>query len=198
MEYTTRLPAAHLEGDSLSALEDALTAGCTSPELSVELDHGSVTYQYSSLSGIGEDVTLPDVIRSFEVSLTAREGRLELVSDDRENEFCLQLTGDREWVESKRRSIERFFEARGAAVRTFLERYMALCLGFAAVGIGLLLYYSGLGAALGMGAAADSLLFGSLALMAGGILHLLLSVVYPYAALITSSRASSYLVYLRK
>lgn len=198
MEYSTRLPAAHLGGEALPALEEALLSGCTAPQLEVELDHGRVTYSYSSLAAVREDATLPGVVKSFEVSLTSREGEVDLVADDRENELRLRLAGDREWVESKRRSIEDFFENRGATVRTFLERYMAFCLGFVATGLGLVFYYSGLGTALGMGSPVDSLLFGSLALMGGGVLHLLLNVVYPYAALVTSSRASSWLVYLRR
>lgn len=198
MEWTTRLPATHLGGEALPALEEALLSGCTAPELEVELDHGSVTYRYSSLAEVRDDATLPGVVKSFEVHLTSREGEADLVADDRENEFCLRLSGDREWVESKRRSVERFFQAHGASVRTFLERYMAFCLGFAAIGLGLLLYYSGLGEFVGMGTPVDSLLFGSLALIGGGVLHLLLNVVYPYTALVTTGRASSYLVYLRR
>jgi hypothetical protein len=163
----------------------------------VQLDHGPVTYRYSSLAEVREDATLPGVVKSFEVSLTSREGEADLVADGRDNEFRLRLSGDREWVESKRRSIERFFEARGATARTFLERYMAFCLGFVATGLGLLFYYSGVGATLGMGSPVDSLLFGSLALIGGGVLHLLLNVVYPYAALVTSTHATS-LVYLRR
>jgi hypothetical protein len=197
MEYTTRLPAAHLGGEALPALEEALLSGCTSPQLEVQLDHGPVTYRYSSLAEVREDATLPGVVKSFEVSLTSREGEADLVADGRDNEFRLRLSGDREWVESKRRSIERFFEARGATARTFLERYMAFCLGFVATGLGLLFYYSGVGATLGMGSPVDSLLFGSLALIGGGVLHLLLNVVYPYAALVTSTHATS-LVYLRR
>jgi hypothetical protein len=198
MEYSTRLPATHLGGEALPALEEALLSGCTAPQLEVELDHGPVTYSYSSLAAVREDATLPGVVKSFEVSLTSREGEVDLVADDRDNEFQLRLAGDREWVESKRHSIERFFENRGATVRTFLERYMAFCLGFVATGLGLLVYYSGFGSLLGMGSPVDSLLFGSLALVGGGVLHLLLNVVYPYAALVTSSRAGSYLVYLRR
>jgi len=198
MKYATRLPAIHLGGETLTALEETLSAGCTSPEIDVELEHGAVTYRYTSLREACEDATLPAVVRSFEVSLTSREGRIELVADGREEEFCMELSGEREWVESKRRSIESFFRVHGATVRTFLERYMAFCLGFLATGLGLLLYYTGVGTSLGMGSPVDSLLFGSLALIGGGVLHLLLNVVYPYAALVTSARASSYLVYLRR
>ncbi|PSQ58038.1 MAG: hypothetical protein BRD23_07940 [Halobacteriales archaeon SW_9_67_25] len=198
MEYSTRLPAAHLGGEALPALEETLLSDCTSPRLEVELDHGPVTYTYSSLAEIREDATLPGVVKSFEVSLSAHEGEADLVADDRDNELRLRLTGDREWVESKRRAIEGFFRSHGATVRTFLERYMAFCLGFVATGLGLALYYSGVGADLGMGSPVDSLLFGSLALIGGGVLHLLLNVVYPYAALVTSARANSWLVYLRR
>jgi hypothetical protein len=198
MEYSTRLPAAHLGGEALPALEEALLSGCTAPSLEVELDHGPVTYTYSSLAEIREDATLPGVVKSFEVSLSAREGEVDLVADDREHELRLRLSGDREFVESKRRAIEGFFRSHGATLRTFLERYMAFCLGFVATALGLVLYYSGVGTDLGMGSPVDSLLFGSLALIGGGVLHLLLNVVYPYAALVTSAHASSWLVYLRR
>ena len=197
MEYTARLPAAHLGGDALVALEETLLSGCTAPRLDVELGHRSVTYRYSSLTAIREDGTLPAVVRSFEVSLTSREGRLDLVVDDRDDEYSVRLSGDREWVEAKRRSLEGFFETHGATVRTFLERYLAFCLGLAATGLGLLLYYSGLGGVVGIGVPVDTLLFGSLALIGGGVLHLLLNVVYPYAALVNSTRAGGQLVYLR-
>jgi len=198
MEYRTRLPAAHLGGEALPALEEALRSGCTAPELEVRIDHGPVTYTYSSLVAVRGDATLPGVVKSFRVRLTAPEGELDLVADDRDNELRLRLAGDRAWVESKRRAIERFFGSHGATLRTFLERYMAFCLGFVATTLGLVLYYSGFGSLLGMGSPVDSLLFGSLALIGGGVLHLLLNVIYPYAALVTSSRANSWLVYLRR
>jgi len=196
MEYTTRLPAAHLGGEAIAALEDVLRADCTAPELAVELDHGSVTYCYSSLRAVRDDATLPDIVGSFAVSLTAREGKVELVADDRENEFRMRLSGDREWVDAKRRSIEEFFGTYGASVRTFLERYLAFCLGFAALGFGLLVYYGGFGALVGMRSPVDSVLFASLALIGGGVLHLVLNWLYPYALLVTSGRAGSRPVYL--
>jgi hypothetical protein len=196
MEYTTRLPATHLGGEALTALEEALTAGCTSPDLEIVLDYGAVTYRHSSLEEIRRDVTLPDVVRSFEVDLSAREGQAELVAD--RQEFVMRLSGDSEWVESKRRSIESFFETHGATARTFLERYLAFCLGFAALSLGLVLYYSGYGAAIGMNSPVDSLLFTSLALMTGGVLHLALNRVYPYAVLVPARSASAYLTYLRQ
>lgn len=198
MKYTTRLPAAHIGGDALDALEEALLSGCTAPHMEIELEYGRVTYRCSSLSAIREDTTLPDVVKSFEVTLTSSEGQVDLVADDQDDEFTLRLTGNRSWVEAKRRSIEGFFETHGATARTFLERYMAFCLGFAATGLGLALYYSGLGELVGMGTPVDSLLFGSLALIGGGVLHLLLNVVYPYAALVTSARPDSPLVYLQR
>jgi hypothetical protein len=201
MEYTTRLPAVHLGGEAMTALETTLRSDCTAPEMEVTLEYGSVTYRYSSLEEIRGDVALPAVVRSFEVSLTAREGRIELVADDREHELNLQLSGDRRWVESKRRSIESFFEVHGARLRTFLEQYLAFCLGFAAVGLGLLAYYTGLGEPIGMRSPLDSILFASLALIGGGVLHLVLNRVYPYAVLVPSShgtRASDALVYLRR
>jgi hypothetical protein len=197
MEYTTRLPAAHLGGEALPALEEALLAGCTAPRLRVELDHGSVTYRCSSLAEIRNDATLPGVVQSFEVSLTSREGEAALVADGRDNEFRLRLAGDREWVESKRDAVETFFQSRGARLRTFLERYMAFCLGVVATALRLVLYYSGAGSVVGMGSPVDSVLFGSLALIGGGVLHLLLNVVYPYAALVTPNRGATTLVYLR-
>lgn len=198
MEYSTRLPAAHLGGEALSALEEALLSGCTAPTLEVELGHGDITYNYSSLAAVREDATLPGVIKSFEISLRSREGEVTLVTGDRENELRLWLAGNREWVERKRRSVEQFFESYGATLRTFLERYAAFCLGFLATGLGLLLYYSGVGTSLGMRSPLDSLLFGSLALIGGGVLHFLLNVIYPYAAFITSAGASGHLVYLRR
>ena len=198
MQYTTRLPAAHLGGEAITALEERLLADCTAPQLEVKLDHGQVTYRFSSLEELRENVALPDAIRSFEVSLTSREGEVELVADDRENEFRVQLSGDREWVHTKRRSIENFFETHGATARTFLERYLAFCLGFAALGFGLVAYYSGFGSLVGMRSPVDSLLYASLALIGGGVLHLLLHRVYPYAALVTSRHASAFATYLRR
>ena len=197
MEYNTRLPAAHLGGEAMTALEEVLLADCTAPQLEITLDHGSVTYRYSSLEELREDVTPPNVVRSFEVNLTSREGRAELVADDRENEFSMELSGNSEWVRTKRRSIEDFFETHGATVRTFLEQYLAFCLGFAALAFGLVAYYSGFGTFVGMQSPVDSVLFASLALIAGGMLHLLLNHVYPYALLVTSGRPDSHTVYRR-
>lgn len=198
MKYTTRLPAIHLGGETLAALEDALSAGCTSPEFDVELKHGSVTYRCSSLREIREDTTLPPVVRSFEVSLTSREGHIELVADKREEEFSLELSGEQSWVEAKRRSLESFFRTHGATVRTFLERYMAFCLSFLAMAGCLLFYYAGLGGVIGMRTPIDSLLFGSVALIAGGVLHLLLNVVYPYVLLVTADGSNTEPIYLNR
>lgn len=198
MEYSTRLPATHLGGEALPALEEALLSGCTAPSLEVELGYGDVRYTYSSLVAIREDATLPGLIKSFEISLRSWEGEATLETDDQENELRLWLAGDREWVERKRRSVEQFFDSHGATLRTFLERYTAFCLGFLATGLGLLLYYSGVGTSLGMSSPIDSLLFGSLALIGGGVLHLLLNVIYPYAAFVTSSNGGGHLVYLRR
>jgi hypothetical protein len=197
MQYTTRLPAVHLRGEALTGLEDTLLSGCTAPELDIELIKGRATYHYESLRAVREDVTLPGVIRSFVVRVQSREGELELVADDQTNEFSLQLQGQREWVNGKRESIESFFGTHGARVRTFLERYMAFALTGIVVTVGLVAYYSGMGGLVGMRTPVDALLLGSLALIGGGLFHLALNAVYPYAALITSSRAQSYLTYLR-
>lgn len=198
MEYTARLPAVHLRGEALAVLEDTLLDGCTAPKLEVELDKGAVTYRYESLRAIREDVTLPGVIRSFVVRVRSREGRLELVADDRNNEFSMQLDGQREWVDGKRRSVESFFRTHGASLRTFLERYMAFALAAVAVASALVAYYVGVGGIVGVRTPVDALLFGSVAIICGGLLHLVLSAVYPYAALVTSPRAQSYLTYLRR
>jgi hypothetical protein len=197
MQYTTRLPAVHLRGEALTALEDTLVSGCTAPELDIELIKRRATYHYESLRAVREDVTLPGVIRSFVVRVQSQEGELELVADDQTNEFSLQLQGQREWVNGKRESIESFFTTHGARVRTFLERYMAFTLTGLVVTVGLVAYYSGMGGLIGMRTPVDALLLGSLALIGGGLFHLALNAVYPYAALITSSRARSYLTYLR-
>ncbi|MFB6201016.1 MAG: hypothetical protein ABEI98_03295 [Halorhabdus sp.] len=198
MEYSTRLPAVHLEGETITTLEKTLLADCVSPEMEVEIDHGPVTYRYSSMEEIRHDVTLPDLVSSFKISLSDRKGTAELVAYSHENEFNLQLSGDHEWVETKRRSIEAFFDRHGARVRTFLERYMAFCLAFVSMGLGLLLYYSGFGGQIGMQSPADSLLFGSLALITGGILHIVLNRVYPYVLLVPTRSPSAYLTYLRQ
>jgi len=197
MEYSTRLPAAHLGGDDLSALEDTLRAGCTSPELEVTVDLQSVTYRYSSLEALGEDATLPGVVRCFEVTLTATEGRLELLASGRDDEFVLELSGDREWVASKRRSVEGFFETHGESVRTFLERYLAFCLSLGMMGLCLLLYYGGYGPVVGMRQSLDALLFGSLALIGGGLVHMALNHLYPYVLLIPAAAPDS-LIYRKQ
>lgn len=197
MQYTTRLPAVHLRGETLAALEDTLLSGCTSPKLDIELVKGRASYRYESLRAVREDVTLPGVIRSFVVTVQSQEGELELVADDRNNEFSLQLQGQREWVDGKRESVESFFGTHGARMRTFLERYMAFTLTGIVVAVGLMAYYGGVGGLVGMRTPVDALLLGSLALIGGGLFHLALNAVYPYAALITSSRAQSYLTYLR-
>lgn len=198
MEYTTRLPAVHLGGETLTALEDTLVSGCTLPEIDIELATGSTTYHYESLRTIYEDVTLPSVIRSFVVRVQSQEGELELIADDRSNEFLLQLRGQREWVKGKRESVESFFWAHGARMRTFLERYMAFTLAVVVVVAGLAAHYAGIGGLIGMRTPVDALLFGSLALISGGIFHLVLNTIYPYAALIPSARTQSYLTYLRQ
>lgn len=198
MEYTTRLPAVHLGGEALLALETALRDDCTSSDLEVRLEYRSITYRYSSLAEIERDETLPNVAQSFEVTLSAMEGRIELVADGDDNEFNMQLSGDRDWVESKRRSIEAFFNVHGATVRTFLERYLAICTGLLTVAATLFVYYSGHADLLGMRSPVDSALFASLALIGGGVLHLLLNQVYPYALIVPAEPAGDRPVYLNR
>lgn len=196
MEYETRLPAVHLQGGMIAELEELLRSGNTDPEFEIRLDHGSIAYTYSSTAELRRDVGLPDIVRSFRVVLAAREGEIELLADDVAAEFRLRVSGDEGWVESRRRTIEGFFQRNGATVRTLLERYMALAMSGLAVAAGLAMYYGGFGGLVGMRTPIDALLYGSVALIAGGILHLILNRVYPYAAVVTGEQGRRGLVSL--
>lgn len=189
MRYETELPAVHLGGATIAALEELLLEDCTDPEIEIKLDHGPVTYRYASSEELRRDVGLPDVVRSFEVTLAAREGRIEVATDAREAELNLSVAGDGEWAETRRRRVESFFRARGATLRTLLERYLALGLTAAVVVAGLAAYYAGFGPAVGMRTPVDALLYGSLAVFAGGLLHPALNAVYPYAAVVLGDRS---------
>lgn len=186
MRYETRLPATHLEGETFIAFEEVLRDGCTNPALEIKLDHGPVTYRYSSTEEIVRNVTLPTLVRSFEIVLRAREGRIELVADEWETPFRLRLIGDREWVNARKQAIESFLRNHGSRIRTFLERYMAIGMAVLVTAAGLGLYYSGFGGIIGMRVPGDALLYGALAVMSGGILHLVLNGIYPYALVVPS------------
>lgn len=187
MEYETTLPSMHLHGETIAALEDLLLEECTDPELEIGLDHGPVTYRYSSAESLVRDVAPPAIVRSFEVQLAAGEGQIELGTDVQEHELTLSIAGNEDWVEKRRRGIESFFERYGSTPRTLLERYMAIGMTVFAVVAALVVYYGGLGGVIGMRSPVDALLYGSIAAFSGGLLHLLLNVVYPYALVVTRS-----------
>jgi hypothetical protein len=188
MEYETRLPAIHLRSATVAKLEDVLRRESTDPELEIRLEHGPVVYRYSSAEELSNDVGLPGIVRSFEVVLAAKEGEIELTADDHGAEFTMRLSGERSWVRSRRRTIEAFFRRHGATVRTLLERYLALALGSLAVVAGLAVYHLGFADVVQMRAPVDALLYGCLALMGGGVLHIVLNRLYPYAAIVTDGR----------
>jgi len=187
MEYETRLPATHLSGETLRELADLVRSECTEPDLEIRLEHERVTYRYVSVRKLTGDVVPPALVRKFEVVVSAREGRIRLVSDGR-RELRLCLNGDHDWVRARGDDLEDFFRTHGSRIRTALERYLALGLAALAVLGGLLCYYAGLGPLVGMQVPADALLYGSLAIFLGGLLHLLLGAVYPYALLVTDTR----------
>lgn len=196
MRNSTRLPATHLRGDTLTAFEAMLRDGCTDPSLEIELDHGPVTYRYSSTDEIVSNVTLPALVRSFKVVLTAREGRIELTTDGSQAPLRLRLDGNPEWVVSRTHAIESFFETHGSTVRTLLERYLAIGMAATAVALGLVLYAAGFGPVIGMRVPGDALLYGALAVILGGLLHLALHRIYPYALVVTGNGDHRLLVYL--
>lgn len=185
MIQEVQLPAVHLRGETLTALEDLLYGGCTDPDIDISVEHGSVTYHYNSLSALRDDVGLPAVVRSFEVVITAREGHIEICSNRGVDGFQLSLRGNAEWVERRRRELTDFFARQGATFRTLLERYLGVTMTGATVLASLLVYHAGYGAAIGMQAPVDGLFFGSLAVFFGGLFHALLNVIYPYSAIIS-------------
>ncbi|MFW5956356.1 MAG: hypothetical protein ACOCQY_03020 [Halorhabdus sp.] len=197
MERETRLPAIHLRGETMTALDELLRRSSTDPDLTVRMRHGNVTYRYDSIDKIRHDVTLPPVIRSFEVVLTAPEGRIKVASERWENDLTLSLKGNTEWVADRQRELVDFFARHGARLRTFLERYLAVLLTAVVVTTSLLAYYLGMGGLIGMRLPVDALLYGSIAVFVGGILHWLLSAVYPYAVIVSDRAESQFPLYLR-
>lgn len=198
MEYDARLPSVHLGGEQIIHLEDLLLTESTAPDLEISLDHGSVTYRYGSADELLQDDILPAIIRSFEVVLTAKEGRIRLAADDRGRNLRLTVKGNREWAESRKREIESFFRKHGASLRTFLERYMAFILMGLAMSIALGAYYSGFGSAIGIRTPVDALLFGSIAAFVGGILHPTLNAFYPYVIVVRDARRTDSVLYFQR
>lgn len=189
------LPAIHLQGELLVSLEEALLSGCTDPDVDVRLTHGTVTYRYQSMEAIRNDVILPPVIRSFEVTVTAAEGRIEITSN-RQARLRLTVAGDDEWTNERYRELTAFFRRYGATVRTALERYLAIGMALGAIALSLAVYFSGFGWILWIRRPVDSLLLGSLALIVGGLANILLAAVYPYAAIIPDRRTLGPIVHL--
>lgn len=187
MAYETALPSMHLDGESIVALEELLLEESTDPELEITLDHGRVAYRYSSAETLVGDVAPPALVRSFQVRLTAREGRIELRTARQDQEITLSITGEGNWAESRGRRIESFFETHGSIPRTLLERYMAIGLTLVAIVAALGIHQAGFGGVIGMRTPVDALLYGSIAAFGGGIMHILLNVVYPYALVVTRS-----------
>ena len=196
MHYETDLPSVHLEGETITALEGILREGSTDPDLVFKLTHEAATYRFVSSEEFMRDVTLPAFFRLFEVVLEAREGQITLTADKWDTGFRLHITGDREWVQSRKQEIEHFFDAHGSSLRTSLERYLGIALAVTAV-IGCLgLYYAGLGGVIGVQTPIDTLLFGALALITGGFLHYLLELIYPYTLMVTGTPHRRMLPYL--
>lgn len=196
MQYETDLPAIHLHDELIAALEDVICSRCTNPDPSYELDHRRVTYEYDSAAEIVDDFALPPVVWSFEIAVSAEEGHLELISNSWDGDLTLRVHGQQEWVETQRDGIREFVDQHSSTVRTLLERYLALGLTTACVAFGLLTYYSGFGSLIGMRAAVDALLYGSVAAIVGGFLHIVLGAIYPYAVIVAAEGERRLPVYL--
>lgn len=197
MEVERTLPSVHLDVETIAEFEELLSAGSTDPRLEISLDYGAVSFQSLSSTELRRNATLPGVVRSFEIVAGMPDGQVELESAAGESELSVRIQGEDDWVREHLAAVESFFETHGGKLRTVLERYLAVGLTIGTVLSSLLLYASGFGSAVGMRVPIDALLYGSLALMAGGVLHLLLNAVYPYALIVPDRRLHSTPVYVR-
>lgn len=195
MEYETRLPATHLGPERFAELVDVLVGNATEPDLEIRLQHESVTHVFRSAEALVGNVTIPELVRRFEVLLTAREGEAELTADGRETEFTLRLEGEPAWARSRRDAVERFVRAHASTGRTLLERYLAFALAGSAMALSLALYYAGIGQSIGMHRPVDALLVGAVGAFVGGLLHMLLAAVYPYVLLVSEHYSGDRFVY---
>lgn len=188
VKYQTDLPSIHLEEDDLTDIEQVFRDGETDSVIEFKLHNGPFTYEYSTTKGILSDNTLPDFVKSFELTLESKKGKVKITANEEDHDIILWISGERDWVKRKKDHIEDFFEHRGDHIRTTLQNHLPTIAASISIAIAIISNYSGFGSISGDGLFTDALLLGFGGLISGGILTSVINYFHPYSLIRLSNR----------
>jgi len=124
-------PAIELGPEEFRGLISLIKKDCTSAEVSIGIESNGFKKEYSCFDDLLSDHTTPSVILNFIIRTRCDEGRCSIRYDS-EGLVAIRhcsISGEEQWVKSKKNDLELFFSQKGNSIRSRSEKSRYLLIG---------------------------------------------------------------------
>jgi len=139
VSYRGDLPSLHLNPDEFKDLVEVMERHLSSTDTKIQVGSGGFTRTFDDVDELMDDSSIPPYILDFKITVQGDEGKCTLNTDSfgmLSISNDVWISGDEDWVKTKKTDLDEFFSHKNNRMRTILEKMRFLfpvCLLFASL-----------------------------------------------------------------